>query len=81
MSRAIYTRRLVLEPSRIYKVTQQQQKNESNMLDRTRWRNKPKTKRNQHCDVTKRSRKSQNNPISLYQLPNNGISLHQAIRL
>ena len=32
-------------------------------------------KRNQHCAVTKRNRKSQNIPILLYQLLNNGISL------
>ena len=31
-------------------------------------------KRDQHCDVTKRDRKSQNNPILLWQLLNNGIS-------
>ena len=33
-------------------------------------------KRNQYCDVTKRNRRSQNNPILLQQLLNNGISLH-----
>ena len=32
-------------------------------------------RRNQHCDVTKENRKSQNNPILLQQLLNNEISL------
>ena len=31
---------------------------------------------NQNCDVTKENRTSQNNPILLQQLLNNGISLH-----
>ena len=34
-------------------------------------------KGNQHYDVTEENRKSQNNPILLQQLLNNGISLHK----
>ena len=34
-------------------------------------------KRNQHCDVTEENRKSQNNPILVQQLLNNGISLQK----
>ena len=41
MSRAIYTRRIVRESSRFYRVTQE--KNESNTLDRTRRHKKRKT--------------------------------------
>ena len=57
------------------------QKNESNMLERTEWRNKRNTDSQNvinNCDVTKGNRKSQSNSILLQQLLNNGISLHKA---
>ena len=51
-------------------------------MNRTRWNgpnfatNKNRfAKRNQNCDVTKRNRRSQNNPILQQQLLNNAISL------
>ena len=37
-------------------------------------------KRNQHCDLTERNRKSQNSPILLWQLLNNGISLQMSFQ-
>ena len=75
MLRAIYTRRLVRECSR-------ELRNNNNKMNRTRYigpdgatNENRLAKRNQHCDVTKGKRKSQNSPFLLKQLLNNGISL------
>ena len=58
------------------------QKNESNTLERTKWRNKRKQvwKTYQHYDLTEENRKSQINPILLQQLLNNGISLQLCLK-
>ena len=51
MSRAIYTRRLVRESSRFYKVAQQK-KNESNTLDRDDITNEKQVRKTQSHTVT-----------------------------
>ena len=67
MSRAIYSYRLIRENSRLYKITCQtkiciKHARSDQMAQQTK---NGLAKRNQHCDVTKRNGKSQNNPFLL----------------
>ena len=81
MSRAIYTRRLVLEYT-VQGFTELRNKQKKSIEHARTGPNGATNEnrfaqRDQHCDVTE-NRKSQNNPILLQQVLNNGISLHSS---